>query len=515
MGLSSGQLLAQRYRLSRCIAIGGMGEVWQAADTRLDRQVAVKVLKPELSGDAEFRHRFHTEARVTASLNHPGIAAVHDYGETSNPDVSYLVMELVVGDPLAAILMRHPRLSVDRTLDILGQAGDALQAAHERGLVHRDIKPGNILITPGGRVKLTDFGIARAVDAAPVTRSGMVIGTAHYIAPEQAAGDEAGPASDVYSLGVVGYECLAGRRPFVADNAVTVALMHIRDRPPPLPREVPLAARALIEAAMVKDPRQRYGTGGEFAAAVAAVRAGHRLPLPSGATARWVAASGAAATWVSATWAAAKSVAAKSVADSTTTAALSGRSSGAPGGARAGAPSVILGNHPTPTAMLPRPPPQRYPKRHGALPFAMALLGVLVLVFGGYLAREALRSPASSSGALPGTGTTDVVTAPVPPVTSQPFQPEPTQAQPGPEPNNRDEGPPEVLINPTDYWGHRGSDAAVTAKVHGLIPQVVDEGGDLVDPDMWSQCRIIGVDPPHGFVPRGATLELTCRGRSE
>ncbi|MBV9161661.1 MAG: serine/threonine protein kinase [Pseudonocardiales bacterium] len=485
MGLSSGQLLAQRYRLSRCIAIGGMGEVWQAVDTRLDRQVAVKVLKPELSDAAEFRRRFHTEARITASLNHPGIAAVHDYGEVSNPDVSYLVMELVIGDPLATILMRQPRLSVERTLDILGQAGDALQAAHERGLVHRDIKPGNILITLSGKVKLTDFGIARAVDAAPVTHSGMVIGTAHYIAPEQAAGEQAGPAGDVYSLGVVGYECLAGRCPFAADNAVTVALMHIRDRPPPLPRDVPPAVRALIEAAMVKDPRQRYRTGGEFAAAVAAVRAGHRLPLPGG------------------------------VAGGAATAALSRRPSGAPRGTRAGAPSGILGNRLPPTAMLPRPPPQRYPERRGALRFALALLGVLVLVFGGYLAREALRSPPAPSGALSGAGTTDIVAAPAPPVTPQPFQPEPTQAQPSPAPDNRDEEPPEVLINPTDYWGHRGSDAATAAKGHGLIPQVVDEDGELIDPDVWSQCRIIGVDPPHGFIPRGSTLELTCRERSE
>lgn len=145
----------------------------------------------------------------------------------------------------------------------------------------------------------------------------------------------------------------------------------------------------------------------------------------------------------------------------------------------------------------------------------MALLGVLVLVLSGYLAREALRSPTASSGPLTGAGTTDVASVPAPPVTPQPFGPEPTQAQPAPEPNNQDEGPPEVLINPTEYWGHRGSDAAVTAKVHGLIPQVVDEDGELVDPDMRSQCRIIGVDPPHGFVPRGATLELTCRERSE
>jgi len=287
MGLTSGQLLAQRYRLGRRIAIGGMGEVWQAADTRLDRQVAVKVLKPELSGDAEFRRRFYTEARMTASLNHPGIAAVHDYGEAANdPDGTdpgaYLWMELVAGDPLDTILMRHPRLSADRTLEILEQAGDALQAAHERGLVHRDIKPGNILVTPDGKVKLADFGIARAVDAAPVTRNGMVMGTAHYIAPEQAAGNGAGPAGDVYSLAVVGYECLAGRRPFSAENSVSVAMMHIRDQPPRLPADVPPTVRALIEATLVKDPRQRYSTGGEFAAAVAADRAGHPLPLPSG-----------------------------------------------------------------------------------------------------------------------------------------------------------------------------------------------------------------------------------------
>ncbi|HVK20340.1 MAG TPA: protein kinase [Actinokineospora sp.] len=285
--LTSGLLLADRYRLSSRIAVGGMGEVWEAADTRLDRRVAVKVLKPELSGDAEFLHRFRTEARTTASINHPGIAAVHDYGETAAivdgpQDTAYLVMELVEGDPLAAILAKEGRIGAERTLDILEQAGQALQAAHERGYVHRDVKPGNILITPTGVVKLTDFGIAKAADAAPVTRSGMVMGTAHYIAPEQALGHEAEPASDVYSLAVVGYECLTGRRPFLSENAVTVAMMHIRDIPPPLPPDVPPGARAVIEATLIKDPRQRYANGGEFAAAVAAVRAGLPLPAPSG-----------------------------------------------------------------------------------------------------------------------------------------------------------------------------------------------------------------------------------------
>ncbi len=283
--LSSGQLLADRYKLTNRIAVGGMGEVWQASDTRLDRTVAVKVLKAELSGDAEFLHRFRTEARMTASLNHPGIAAVHDYGETIADDdlsIAYLVMELVDGDPLAGLLAKHGRLSAEFVLDMLEQAGNALQAAHERGLVHRDVKPGNILVTPAGQVKITDFGVAKAADAAPVTRSGMVMGTAHYIAPEQALGHPAEPASDVYSLAVCGYECLAGHRPFLSENAVTVAMMHIRDLPPPLPPDVPPAARAVIEATLVKDPRQRYNSGGEFANAVAAVRAGMPLPAPSG-----------------------------------------------------------------------------------------------------------------------------------------------------------------------------------------------------------------------------------------
>ncbi|RSM84479.1 serine/threonine protein kinase [Kibdelosporangium aridum] len=285
--LTSGQLLADRYRLVRRIAVGGMGEVWEAADTRLDRAVAVKVLKPELCGDAEFLHRFRTEARTMSSLNHPGIASVHDYGETAATpdgpqDTAYLVMELVEGEPLATILAREGRINADRTLDILEQAGNALQAAHAGGYVHRDVKPGNIMITPAGVVKLTDFGIAKAADAAPVTRSGMVMGTAHYIAPEQALGHDAEPASDVYSLAVVGYECLMGHRPFLSENAVTVAMMHIRDIPPPLPPDVPPGARAVIEATLVKDPRQRYSNGGEFAAAVAAVRAGRPLPTPSG-----------------------------------------------------------------------------------------------------------------------------------------------------------------------------------------------------------------------------------------
>jgi serine/threonine-protein kinase len=280
--LAAGQRIADRYQLDRRIAVGGMGEVWEASDTRLGRSVAVKVLRPELSDDEEFLHRFRIEARTVASLDHSGIAHVHDYGEDDGAGgrrTAWLVMELVRGEPLSTLIARGP-LDPDETLRIVEEAAWALQAAHERGFVHRDVKPGNILVRTDGLVKLTDFGIAKAADAVPVTRSGMVMGTAHYIAPEQASGAEAGPSGDVYSLGIVGYECLAGHRPFRAESAVAVAMMQVRDEPPPLPDTVPVRARELIEAVLVKDPLLRYATGGEFALAVAAVRRGERRPAP-------------------------------------------------------------------------------------------------------------------------------------------------------------------------------------------------------------------------------------------
>jgi len=280
--LASGARIADRYQLERRIAVGGMGEVWEAEDVRLGRSVAVKVLRPELSDDPEFLHRFRIEARTVASLDHSGIAAVFDYGEDDGPSghrTAYLVMELVRGEPLSSLIARGP-LDPEQTLRIMEQAARALQAAHERGYVHRDVKPGNILIRVDGKVKLTDFGIAKAADAVPVTRSGMVMGTAHYIAPEQASGAEAGPAGDVYSLGIVGYECLAGHRPFRAESAVAVAMMQVREPPPPLPDSVPAPVRELIDAVLVKDPARRYGTGGELALAVAAVRRGDPLPIP-------------------------------------------------------------------------------------------------------------------------------------------------------------------------------------------------------------------------------------------
>ncbi|BBY63947.1 protein kinase domain-containing protein [Mycolicibacterium helvum] len=281
-----GVTLSGRYRLQRLIATGGMGQVWEAVDSRLGRRVAVKVLKQEFSSDPEFIERFRAEARTVAMLNHPGIAAVHDYGETDMDGegrTAYLVMELINGEPLNSVIKRSGRLSLRHALDMLEQTGRALQVAHSAGLVHRDVKPGNILITPTGQVKLTDFGIAKAVDAAPVTQTGMVMGTAQYIAPEQALGHDATAASDVYALGVVGYESVSGKRPFVGDGALTVAMKHIKETPAPLPADLPPNVRELIEITLVKNPGMRYRNGGQFADAVAAVRAGRRPPRPNSA----------------------------------------------------------------------------------------------------------------------------------------------------------------------------------------------------------------------------------------
>jgi eukaryotic-like serine/threonine-protein kinase len=256
----SDYLLAGRYRLTDRIAAGGMGEVWRAEDNLLNRAVAVKLLPTGRAGDGAFLARFRAEARYAASLSHPGIALVYDYGESAEFGGAYLVMELVNGEPLSAILARAGRLSPDATLDIIGQAARALDAAHQAGIVHRDIKPGNLLVAAGGTTKITDFGIATAVAAAQashLTETGMVMGTAMYVSPEQATGAQVTDASDIYSLGVVAYECLAGHPPFTASEPLAIAFAHKHEPVPALPPDVPSPVGDLVYHMLAKTPQER------------------------------------------------------------------------------------------------------------------------------------------------------------------------------------------------------------------------------------------------------------------
>ena len=265
----------ERYERVTRIATGGMGEVWRARDTVLGREVAVKVLKRELADDATFRARFAAEARHAAALHHPNIASVFDYGELED-QTPFLVMELVHGRPLSELLVGGRALDPEQARSLVTQAADALGVAHAAGVVHRDVKPANLMVTEAGVVKITDFGIARAADQVAITQTGQIIGTPHYLSPEQASGETATPASDVYALGVLLYECLAGQRPFVADTPVAIALSHIRDPAPPLPGEIPADLAQVTSRALAKDPALRFADGAAFAAAL------REVPSPLG-----------------------------------------------------------------------------------------------------------------------------------------------------------------------------------------------------------------------------------------
>jgi serine/threonine-protein kinase len=256
-------LYGGRYRLKSRIAIGGMGEVWQAHDEIILRDVAIKILKPEYMGDPGFLERFRTEARHAAMVDHEGIANVFDYGEDSGS--AFLVMELVPGDSLAKILERDKKLDDQKVLDIVAQTARALHEAHLAGLVHRDVKPGNLLITPSGEVKITDFGIARVADQVSLTATGQVMGTVQYLAPEQATGKPATPSTDIYSLGIVAYEALKGSRPFTGETQMAIAMSQINDAPPPLPNEVSAEVAELVMSCLAKKPSGRPKTALELA----------------------------------------------------------------------------------------------------------------------------------------------------------------------------------------------------------------------------------------------------------
>jgi serine/threonine protein kinase len=272
-----GTELCGRYRLITRIGIGAMGDIWRAEDQVLGRFVAVKILLPALLEDSAFTERFRREARLLAALSHPGIVPVFDYGEVTDPRAAFLVMELIDGPSLNTVLTGATALGPARTLRIIAQTLDALHAAHDRGVVHRDIKPANLLLR-GDRVVVTDFGVASLTGAQRLTVADTLLGSAVYGAPEQARQTVITAAADIYSVGVVGYECLVGTPPFDGENALAVMIRHVQEPVPPLSEQVPVAVRHIIYRALAKDPADRYPTAQAMAAAARAALA----ELPTG-----------------------------------------------------------------------------------------------------------------------------------------------------------------------------------------------------------------------------------------
>jgi serine/threonine-protein kinase len=253
--LEAGLVLGGRYHLQHRVASGGMADVWAAEDEVLQRSVALKVMRPDPGHEELFALRFRDEALHSAALIHTNIATVFDYGEDEH--LAFLVMELVDGKPLSQVLREHGPLPAEQVRSIIGQSALALGVAHEAKVVHRDVKPANILLREDGLVKLTDFGIARAVDASGHTRAGDLLGTPSYRTPEQALGRPATGASDLYALGVVGHEMLSGAKPFDKPTPIATAMSHLHEPPPPLPDDVPEDLAGVIEDLLAKDPQDR------------------------------------------------------------------------------------------------------------------------------------------------------------------------------------------------------------------------------------------------------------------
>ena len=253
--LHEGFVLGGRYSLSAHIASGGMADVWAGRDQVLRRDVAVKVMRPDVEHEKLFSLRFRDEAVHSAGLLHANIATVFDYGEDDG--LAYLVVELVDGQPLSAMLRERGPLPHAEARSIMGQAALALGVAHQARVVHRDVKPANILIRRDGLVKLTDFGIARALDASGHTLHGELLGTPNYMSPEQVLGQAATGASDLYALGVVAHEMLSGQRPFDRETPFATAFSQVQDPPPPLPGDLPEDLALVIEDCLQKDPQQR------------------------------------------------------------------------------------------------------------------------------------------------------------------------------------------------------------------------------------------------------------------
>jgi tRNA A-37 threonylcarbamoyl transferase component Bud32 len=456
---------ARRYVLESRIATGGMGEVWAARDTVLDRAVAVKVLKTEYADDALFRQRFETEARHAAALHHPGIAAVFDYGEASLDDGSatprpYLVMELVEGQPLSALLRPSAPLDPAVAQDLLAQAAEALGVAHTGGIVHRDVKPANLLVTPDRRVKVTDFGIARAAEGMALTRTGEVMGTPAYISPEQAEGGTATAASDVYSLGVVAFECLAGRRPFVADSPVATAIAHLRDPVPELPGSIPADLARVVRRALAKAPEERYADGAAFARA---------LRTPS---------SEDAATVVAPVVAAAP--------ESTQV--------------MAAAPAAAPATAPADRSAYDAPPPRRrttpWPLLIG---IAAVVVAVLVAVWLGMRDETPAEDPSDTPSPTPGRTTSQSPSE----TASETATETPTET-----PSETATEPATVEVDPAAYVGREVKDVEKELERLGLVPAAVE----LENPGDQERNIVVDVSPS-GTLEEGDTVTISYYGK--
>ena len=455
---SAGLTFGGRYELQSRIAIGGMGEVWQATDLVIGRQVAIKILKDEYLGDPGFLERFRAEARHAALVNHEGIANVFDYGEEDGS--AYLVMELVPGEALSTILEREHVLSTDKVLDIVAQTAAALQAAHAAGLVHRDIKPGNLLITPDGRVKITDFGIARIADQVPLTATGQVMGTVQYLSPEQASGHPASPTTDIYSLGIVAYEALAGRRPFTGESQVAIAMAQINETPPDLPVTVSEPVRNLVYACIAKNPADRPQSAAHLARAATALRRGDVQAAAAAVPAVLGAAGVTAATML--------------MPNQGATAATTVLPSAAAGGVAGG-------------ETVEEEPEQR--KRSPWTWPLIVLIAILAIVLIGTIIALALNQgrgggAATSTTARP-TATTTPTPTPTPPPTS--------------------EAPETIQIDRNSYIGMNIDEAAAAIEALGL-PVTRQEGAAATEPGLANTVSEVN---PSGPVQPGTTITLT------
>ena len=455
---SAGLTFGGRYELQSRIAIGGMGEVWQATDLVIGRQVAIKILKDEYLGDPGFLERFRAEARHAALVNHEGIANVFDYGEEDGS--AYLVMELVPGEALSTILEREHVLSTDKVLDIVAQTAAALQAAHAAGLVHRDIKPGNLLITPDGRVKITDFGIARIADQVPLTATGQVMGTVQYLSPEQASGHPASPTTDIYSLGIVAYEALAGRRPFTGESQVAIAMAQINETPPDLPVTVSEPVRNLVYACIAKNPAERPQSAAHLARAATALRRGDVQAAAAAVPAVLGAAGATAATMLMP----------QQGATAATTVLPSAGAAGVPG-------------EPVDETEQKKRSPWTWP--------LIVLIAILAIVLIGTIIALAMNSGNKEA-----------------PSTAPSTRSTPTSAAPSSAPPPTTQAPETIQIDRNAYIGMNIDDAAAAIEALGL-PTTRVEGAAATEPGLANTVSDVN---PSGPVPPGTTIELTYLG---